>query len=413
MAEPEDAAGASASASCCACARATCSSTSSACSRTCGGSSRRPRPRCRCTSRRRATAPTTIMRTLTVLTAIFLPLNLVTGFFGMNFDGLPLIHSRTGFWVALATDARARHRPERRSSGASATWAILSTPIVERLRVQPQAVRAARRADAHLGPELAGDEARRHAASRRSPSAPCRCGSGCRCCGCVLRAQKSRSRSRARDWRELGVLTLTNMLVWHVLAILAVQALSSGRAAILGYTMPIFSALWGRGCLRRAPARRASVAGIGAAARRRRAAALARVRTRSPAGRWAAVGMLVAAGRLGPRHAAAAAHAHRGADARHRVLDDPARRRSAMTAWTVRLRARPLGAAEPGRRLGDRLQRRPHLRLRAADLAHPRAHPAADRVEHVGDADPGARHAVAAPGAWASSCTGRTAPRSC
>ena len=39
-----------------------------------------------------------IMRTLTVLTAIFLPLNLVTGFFGMNFEGLPLIHSVTGFW---------------------------------------------------------------------------------------------------------------------------------------------------------------------------------------------------------------------------------------------------------------------------------------------------------------------------
>ena len=42
-----------------------------------------------------------IMRTLTVLTAIFLPLNLITGFFGMNFDGLPLIHSATGLWVAL------------------------------------------------------------------------------------------------------------------------------------------------------------------------------------------------------------------------------------------------------------------------------------------------------------------------
>ncbi len=41
----------------------------------------------------------TIMRTLTTLTAIFLPLNLVTGFFGMNFEGLPLIHSRTGFWI--------------------------------------------------------------------------------------------------------------------------------------------------------------------------------------------------------------------------------------------------------------------------------------------------------------------------
>ena len=42
-----------------------------------------------------------IMRTLTVLTAIFLPLNLITGIFGMNFDALPLIHSATGFWVAF------------------------------------------------------------------------------------------------------------------------------------------------------------------------------------------------------------------------------------------------------------------------------------------------------------------------
>jgi len=41
-----------------------------------------------------------IMRTLTVLTAVFLPMNLITGFFGMNFDGLPLIHSRTGVWIA-------------------------------------------------------------------------------------------------------------------------------------------------------------------------------------------------------------------------------------------------------------------------------------------------------------------------
>jgi len=42
-----------------------------------------------------------IMRTLTVLTAIFMPLNLVTGFFGMNFEGLPLIHSARGFWVVF------------------------------------------------------------------------------------------------------------------------------------------------------------------------------------------------------------------------------------------------------------------------------------------------------------------------
>lgn len=43
-----------------------------------------------------------IMRTLTVLTAIFMPLNLVTGIFGMNFDALPLIHSATGVWVTLS-----------------------------------------------------------------------------------------------------------------------------------------------------------------------------------------------------------------------------------------------------------------------------------------------------------------------
>lgn len=37
------------------------------------------------------------MRTLTALTAIFLPLNLITGFFGMNFEFLPLIHQPGGF----------------------------------------------------------------------------------------------------------------------------------------------------------------------------------------------------------------------------------------------------------------------------------------------------------------------------
>lgn len=48
-----------------------------------------------------------------------------------------------------------------------------------------------------------------------------------------------------RDWLELLKLACTNMFVWHVCIILAVSALSSGRAAILGYTMPIFSALLG------------------------------------------------------------------------------------------------------------------------------------------------------------------------
>ena len=42
-----------------------------------------------------------IMRTLTALTAIFLPLNLITGFFGMNFEFMPIIHSFNGFWWTL------------------------------------------------------------------------------------------------------------------------------------------------------------------------------------------------------------------------------------------------------------------------------------------------------------------------
>ena len=42
-----------------------------------------------------------IMRTLTALTAIFLPLNLITGFFGMNFEFLPLIQSERAFWVVF------------------------------------------------------------------------------------------------------------------------------------------------------------------------------------------------------------------------------------------------------------------------------------------------------------------------
>ena len=67
------------------------------------------------------------------------------------------------------------------------------------------------------------------------------------------------------EWRELGVLTVTNMVVWHVVAIVSVQALSSGRAAILGYTMPIFSALWGMAMFGQRLAPR-QLAGVAAAA---------------------------------------------------------------------------------------------------------------------------------------------------
>jgi magnesium transporter len=46
-----------------------------------------------------------IMRVLTVLTAIFLPLNLIAGIFGMNFEFIPLVHKADGFWIAMGAMA--------------------------------------------------------------------------------------------------------------------------------------------------------------------------------------------------------------------------------------------------------------------------------------------------------------------
>ncbi len=46
-------------------------------------------------------------------------------------------------------------------------------------------------------------------------------------------------------WRELLILAVFNMFIWHGCIIVAITLLSSGRAAILGYTMPIFSAIIG------------------------------------------------------------------------------------------------------------------------------------------------------------------------
>jgi len=100
-----------------------------------------------------------------------------------------------------------------------------------------------------------------------------------------------------RDWPELAKLTVNNMLVWHVLAIISVQALSSGRAAILGYTMPIFSALWGRALFGERLAGRQLVGVLAAAVG---VALLLWHELGRMAGRpWGALGMLVAAAAWG------------------------------------------------------------------------------------------------------------------
>ncbi len=49
----------------------------------------------------------------------------------------------------------------------------------------------------------------------------------------------------AQAWKPLAVLALPNVLGWHLFSILGVQALASGRAAILGFTMPIWTLLIG------------------------------------------------------------------------------------------------------------------------------------------------------------------------
>lgn len=48
-----------------------------------------------------------------------------------------------------------------------------------------------------------------------------------------------------RHWMQVAWLALFNTLTWYGLTVIAIPMLSSGRAAILGYTMPVFSAVLG------------------------------------------------------------------------------------------------------------------------------------------------------------------------
>jgi drug/metabolite transporter (DMT)-like permease len=61
----------------------------------------------------------------------------------------------------------------------------------------------------------------------------------------ALLAMKIPFRIPRKDWRELFWLAVANMFVWHALIIVALKSLSSGRSAILGYSMPVFSAMLG------------------------------------------------------------------------------------------------------------------------------------------------------------------------
>jgi drug/metabolite transporter (DMT)-like permease len=81
----------------------------------------------------------------------------------------------------------------------------------------------------------------------------------------VLVVLKVPFRVPRKYWPELLRLAVTNMFVWHICILFAVKTLSSGRSAILGYTMPIFSAVIGAMVFGAGLPRRAWL-GVGAAA---------------------------------------------------------------------------------------------------------------------------------------------------
>ena len=48
-----------------------------------------------------------------------------------------------------------------------------------------------------------------------------------------------------REWRDIVLLGIPNMFLWHALSIMGVMSLPSGRASILGFTMPVWTVVIG------------------------------------------------------------------------------------------------------------------------------------------------------------------------
>lgn len=47
------------------------------------------------------------------------------------------------------------------------------------------------------------------------------------------------------EWRTVATLAVPNMLGWHTISIFGLKELSSGRASVLGFTMPVWTVLLG------------------------------------------------------------------------------------------------------------------------------------------------------------------------
>jgi drug/metabolite transporter (DMT)-like permease len=61
----------------------------------------------------------------------------------------------------------------------------------------------------------------------------------------IARVQGHSLKVARPHWLELAKLATTNMVAWYVLSIVGIKLLASGRAAILGYTLPVWVALIG------------------------------------------------------------------------------------------------------------------------------------------------------------------------
>ena len=59
------------------------------------------------------------------------------------------------------------------------------------------------------------------------------------------RARGLRMLPQGTEWKTVVSIGIPNMLGWHTLSILGVKELASGRAAILGFTMPVWTVLIG------------------------------------------------------------------------------------------------------------------------------------------------------------------------
>jgi drug/metabolite transporter (DMT)-like permease len=79
------------------------------------------------------------------------------------------------------------------------------------------------------------------------------------------RARGLRMLPQGSEWRSVISIGAPNMLGWHTVSILGVKELASGRAAILGFTMPIWTVLIGVLFLGESLTRRVTLAAVAVA----------------------------------------------------------------------------------------------------------------------------------------------------